>query len=344
MLILFKLDFFFKDFFTFLFYFNFKVFKTQSLLFSNSINLLYLFLLSKDICFFFEKNGINYLDNNNYLLFFKKHDFFFTEFKAGFESLILFYCFLYFVFMEMLIPTFFTKFKNKINIFDKALLNLVEVEKEITNIVDLKFIFISILVIFSWVNFCFFFCFLIGIEFFNVFYVIFLMFYCIILISLMFILIDFGIFFLIFLKGLSNSYSIFLEFLYDFINVFIYFIRLIIQLIRIVLLFIVFFSFHEYFFSINYDFFFFYFDCTNIQNNYYVFINKMIDALILYSYYWFEIIHFFFVTFGQFTAFLAMIFWLFFFLYSFFFFENYEFFLKKNKIYRLLFLKKLNFF
>jgi hypothetical protein len=61
-----------------------------------------------------------------------------------------------------------------------------------------------------------------------------------------FLLYDFGIFFLSYLRGSSSTLSLMMELLYDYIAVAAFFIRLLVQNVRILLMIFVYFSFYEY--------------------------------------------------------------------------------------------------
>lgn len=77
----------------------------------------------------------------------------------------------------------------------------------------------------------------------------------------LFLLYDFGIFFLSYLRGSSSTLSLMMELLYDYIAVAAFFIRLLVQNVRILLMIFVYFSFYEYMQFYSYmDFAFYNFD------------------------------------------------------------------------------------
>jgi len=59
------------------------------------------------------------------------------------------------------------------------------------------------------------------------------------------LLYDFGLFFLLYLRGVATTKVLFFELLYDYIGVIAFFTRLLVQFVRLVLMFVVFFLMHE---------------------------------------------------------------------------------------------------
>ena len=100
-----------------------------------------------------------------------------------------------------------------------------------------------------------------------VFY-IFPMLYFIILGIPTFLIYDFGIYFLSYLRGVGGSSIIFFELMYDFIAVIIFYTRILVQGIRLVLMLFTYLSMQDYvlYFNFNQNFFFF-FENFNEKNN-----------------------------------------------------------------------------
>nr|YP_010183548.1 Ymf66-like protein [Paramecium gigas]QVG61497.1 Ymf66-like protein [Paramecium gigas] len=145
------------------------------------------------------------------------------------------------------------------------------------------------------------------------------------------LLYDFGLFFIAYLRGASNTSSLFFECVYDYIGLIAFFTRLLVQFVRLILMFVVYCIMHDAVMLQNYSqvsffkgdsfwteifsvFFngksFFYFFCTTLPMQ-----------LLYWTY---ECLHTFFVVTVQFTAFFTIIFWLFLLFYTFFVYEKYE--------------------
>lgn len=155
-----------------------------------------------------------------------------------------------------------------------------------------------------------------------------------------FLLYDFGLFFLSYLRGVGASSVIIFELVFDYIAFMAFYIRLCVQGVRLVLMTFVYVSLHDLILL------------TPVNGKLFLGNDSIIDsvgALSLtyesFSYFFFsklpikilywiyELAHTFFVVTAQFIAFFAMVFWLFFFLYTFFVFEKFEnyFFEKRQK-------------
>lgn len=152
--------------------------------------------------------------------------------------------------------------------------------------------------------------------------------YLIIFVPLL-LLYDFGIFFLSYLRGSSSTLSLMMELLYDYIAIAAFFIRLLVQNVRILLMIFVYFSFYEYvqfyaymdFAFFNYETFWEFKDYNSSEFSSFYFLLNLANYAIYLIY---ELLHTFFVVTAQFTAFFAMVFWLFLFLFTMFNFEKHE--------------------
>ena len=158
------------------------------------------------------------------------------------------------------------------------------------------------------------------------------------------LLFDFGLFFIVYLRGGSNTSSLFFECIYDYIGIIAFFTRLIVQFVRIILMFVVYCMMHDTIMLQNYN-----------QKNF-LYEDNFFDELIKIMYgpqellffiflvfplrilYWiYEVFHTFFVLTVQFSAFFTIIFWLFLLFYTFFVYEKYEHhFNNLNKIHNIL--------
>jgi hypothetical protein len=151
---------------------------------------------------------------------------------------------------------------------------------------------------------------------------------------------DYGMYFLTYLRGAGSTSSIIMEFVYDCIAFLAFFIRLSVQSVRLLLITLTFFSLYEFIlFYINANWFYSNFEqitklvliSKGVYKSYYYFVFVITKLM-----YWvYELLHTFFVTIAQFVAFFAMVFWLFLFLYTMFVVEEFEKYLdekRKNKM------------
>jgi hypothetical protein len=205
----------------------------------------------------------------------------------------------------------------------------IESEEEIAAIEDTALLLIVIFFIFGWF---FFFNYLniltmlgeVMVTFIFLPFLLYIMFFIPI-----FLLFDYGMHFITYLRGAGSSASLLMEFIYDCIAFLAFFIRLSVQNVRLLLITLTFFSLYEFIlFFVNVNWFnsnFEYIDkiassSVGTQKSYYYFL-YVINKLIYWVY---ELLHTFFVTIAQFVAFFAMVFWLFLFLYTMFVAEEFE--------------------
>lgn len=214
----------------------------------------------------------------------------------------------------------------------------IESEEEIASIEDTVILLIIILFIFGWfflytyINIIT----LLG-DVIVIFMFIPLLLYILLLIPV-FLLWDYGMHFLTYLRGAGSTSSLIMEFIYDCIAFLAFFIRLSVQNVRLLLITLTFFSLYEYIlFFVNANWFYVNFEQLNkliadsqgMYTSYYYFLYAITKII-----YWvYELLHTFFVTIAQFVAFFAMVFWLFLFLYTMFVVEEFEKYLeqKRNK-------------
>lgn len=156
-----------------------------------------------------------------------------------------------------------------------------------------------------------------------------------VIVSLIFIpfnlLSDFGLLFLLYLRGSSNTASFFFELAYDYIGVVAFFTRLVVQFVRLVLMFVVYSMMHDtvmlqqiahWFLPVGDSF---YDEIMNIR-----FTSGSVSYFLLVAlpcrlaYWTYEVIHTFFVVTAQLAAFFTIAFWLFLLFYTFFVYEKYE--------------------
>jgi len=205
----------------------------------------------------------------------------------------------------------------------------VEAEEEIASIEDTSVSLVVVFCVFGWFFFA---------NYFNILTNIgdamFMFLFIPVLFGIMFLipiylLIDYGMNFLIYLRGAGSTSSLFMEFVYDCIAFLAFFIRLGVQNVRLLLITLTFFSLYELIL--------FYFDGESLATNCEQ-LTKLIETssgletsyyYLLYIahklLYWiYELLHTFFVVIAQFSAFFAMVFWLFLFLYTMFVVDEME--------------------
>ena len=220
---------------------------------------------------------------------------------------------------------------NSNNVDSDFLVNslTIESEEEIASIDDTVILLVVVFFIFGWF---FFFNYLNILTFLGEVMFIFLflplLMYILFLIPI-YLLFDYGMHFLTYLRGAGSTSSLIMEFIYDCIAFLAFFIRLSVQNVRLLLITLTFFSLYEFvLFFVNVNWFNSNFEqldklisaSNGMQTSYYYFL-YVINKLIYWIY---ELLHTFFVTVAQFVAFFAMVFWLFLFLYTMFVVEEFE--------------------
>jgi hypothetical protein len=234
------------------------------------------------------------------------------------------------LFVSFLMSWYNTSAKSN-NIDSDFLINSlsIESEEEIASIDDTVLLLIIIFFIFGWFflfNYLNILTYLGEVMFIFIFLPILL--YIMFLIPI-FLLFDYGMHFITYLRGAGSSASLLMEFIYDCIAFLAFFIRLSVQNVRLLLITLTFFSLYEFIlFFVNVNWFNSNFEQIDIlisnsngmQASYYYFL-YILNKLIYWVY---ELLHTFFVTVAQFVAFFAMVFWLFLFLYTMFVVEEFE--------------------
>ena len=250
--------------------------------------------------------------------------------------------------------SFFTSATKEENLVDTEFMLgsvAVESEEEIASFDDMVISMIMFVYIFGW-----FFYFQAGMllnygtEFLLVVYLMPALYYVIFCIPT-FLAYDFGIFFLAYLRGSAPLPVMTMELLYDYIAFLAFYIRLCVQGVRLILMFFTFASLHDYiiFFTINPKLFLgrdtLWDEIKNISlttESFTYFLFSKVPARLTYWLY--ELFHTFFVVTAQFIAFFAMVFWLFFFLYSFFVLEKMEAYFQERRKVRSDLLKELYYY
>ena len=357
------------NFFFFFFWVNIWDLTINQLFFSVVLDLythlsLWHFYYFNNLVNFFESNSIN-----NFLIIYPElvllkifcmnyYDDLYTQSRFVFYNFyttesylinlnLLIQCLFLIVTVTLFLTFYFSFYTNPIkeeNFIDMDYLNssaLVEAEKEIASLDDIILLLVILLYVFGWYFYihC---TMLIGfsMELTFVFYFLPALYFIVVGIPT-FLVWDFGVFFLTYLRGEGKSSYLAVELIYDYLAVLIFYIRICIQGIRLILMLFVYLSMQEFVLFLNfsqnlflgYEFFwenFNYLTITIDSLSYY-----MIFSFIGTIFYWFyEILHTYFVVTIQFIAFFAIVFWLFLFLYTFFVIEKQENYFadKRNKI------------
>ena len=152
-----------------------------------------------------------------------------------------------------------------------------------------------------------------------------------------FLLYDFGLFAFIYLRGSGNTALLNAELLYDIINLFAYYIRVVIQSARLILMLTALGSYQELIFENDYSIYFLTLSEVDmyvygVNMSKYSIFNIFIKIISILAYIVYEILHTYFVLTIQTIAFFAMVFWLFFYLFSFFVSEPFEKFFEKRRL------------
>ena len=264
------------------------------------------------------------------------------------SSLILFthlsLVFVFWFYLKVLfLPFFFNLYvDNNSNDTDHAISTLItEAEKEISGIDDLIIIFLVLFFVFG-IYFMFYGFAQLSVYFnnYSCVYVLMPFLFFFVYVAPVCLLFDFGIYVFVYLRGSGPTAMLAAELLYDLINLFAYFIRVFIQLSRILLMLIAAGSLQEFVFYFGLDYRMLVCNDSFIDTIYNLEFNTrsltlfFFTKLPLFILYWnYEIFHTYFVVTIQTIAFFAMVFWLFFYLFSFFFSEGHENFFKQRRIF-----------
>ncbi len=162
------------------------------------------------------------------------------------------------------------------------------------------------------------------------------------------LLYDFGIVFPMYLKGIALSALPIFEIIYDFIALISFYVRLLVQAVRLVLMLLTYASMHDVILFYSYDQRLLlgneslWDEVCNIDVTFGSFTYFMLFTLPGHILYWqYELFHVFFVLTAQIVAYIAMIFWLFQFLFNLFTFEVQEKFFGAKKWNRKKFVAKI---
>ena len=273
-----------------------------------------------------------------------------VEIYSFFITLViqLFLCTFWVYFLISFLFSYYTDSTTDDNIVDQDFLissMTVESEEELASIDDMVNVLFLLVFLFSWffyVNGIFIFT---NVPETSIIIYNFPFFYYLIVCIPTLLLYDFGILFLCYLRGASNSGSLAMELLYDYIAFAAYYIRLSVQNVRILLMVFTYFALYECVMTFmvhpsgfnNYENIWRAYNTATQYKTYYLLLT--IPTQIIYWLY--ELFHTFFVITAQFIAFFAMVFWLFLFLFTMFVFEQQEKFFKERLEFRKKKIKEL---
>lgn len=272
---------------------------------------------------------VKYLKNTKYFLYLKNCEWATALSKKQNFIFLAFYCYVVFivtwVFIDSLLSFIYLIFIKKEDIFNNynnSTKFVVESEKEIASVDDLIPLMAGFLSMFS-------FFFITSNYILNepfslegIFCMGFPTFFFFIIFMPMNLVYDGGNYTSFFLRGACNTTVFLLEFLYDVLCTTIMFIRLFIQNIRFVLMFFAFLEICEFIYNNTFFEYYFYYNLkvNFLQNSNKSFLMSTIQNLeILLNYfifYFYNIAHLLYETLSHFFAYIILVFWFFFFLYT----------------------------
>ncbi len=294
---------------------------------------------------FFLKTFANY-NLELYLIIFE------NKFNESFFNFLFFYIFcMFFLFFNIIfLNYYFSYFNNFFREENLADINFVfvnllfESEKEIGSFDDILLSLVFLIFIFGWYFYMYAWSVMTATSDITIIFFLFPFLYYVILSLPTYLIYNFGIFFVTYLRGSSTSSLLIMELMYDYIAFLAFYIRLLVQSVRLILMIFTYLSLHDLILFFDFDLKLFinieliweafsnYFNSSSIS---YFFFNSFLIKIIYWLY---ELFHTFFVVTAQTIAFFAMVFWLFLFLYTFFVLEKLEFFFKDKRS-RKFFLK-----
>ena len=163
-----------------------------------------------------------------------------------------------------------------------------------------------------------------------------------------FLLYDFGILFVCYLRGVAPSPNVVFELVFDYVSVISYYVRILTQAVRLALMFSAYAGMHDFILYMDYSHRYLtgnesiWEEISNVNASVssftYFFLGTLPGILLNWMY---EIFHTFFVVTGQIVAYFGMIFWLFLFLFTFFVIEKQESYFEERRKFRQDLFKKI---
>ena len=207
----------------------------------------------------------------------------------------------------------------------------IESEKELGSIDDLLIIFIMFLSIFGWYFYSYCYALICSMPETALFFFIIPLFSYVIIMTPLLLLLDFGIVFIAYVKGVTPTSNLAAELIFDYVSIIAYFVRVFIQCVRLALMFGTYCSMHDFILYANHPISFFsggesiWEDFSNTSNTKTSFTYFIFSTLPLHLANWgYELIHTLFVLTSQTISYVGMIFWLFLFLFTSFVSEKQE--------------------
>ena len=278
-----------------------------------------------------------------------------VESETFFTPVILFPQLVFLVFLAVILISFYfsffssyTKEENTIDTDYLVCFASTEAEKEISSFDDMILAFVVLFYVFGWYFYIHCWSMLSMMpELVLVFYLFPGLYYIIIGIPT-FLIYDFGIYFLAYLRGVGAGAVIVVELMFDYIAVIIFYTRILVQGVRLVLMIFTYASMHDLvlYFTFGQKMFLgsetFWEELNSVSitldSMSYFFLFSLPGRFIYWIY---EILHTYFVVTIQFAAFFAIVFWLFLFLYTFFVIEKQENYFTEKRLFRKNLLKHL---
>lgn len=341
-----NLLFFYSVLFDLFYYINFvKIFFNSEWLkfFFNSNESIYIYIYHFELLFlnyfFFLKNYLNYSSELYITIFDNKID------ELYFNPIILLFFSLLFIIFNLLFLiyyfSFFNSFYKEESFIDNDYLFsalLFESEKEIGSFDDIILSLIFLIFIFGWYFYIHCWSVISNNSDVTLIFFSFPFLYYIILSLPTYLVYNFGLYFVTYLRGSGTSSLILMELMYDYIAFLAFYIRLIVQNVRLILMISTYISLHDLILFYDFDLNFFF--CadfiweiiSNVYNSIYISYYYFFSIIIKIIYWLYELFHTFFVVTAQTIAFFAMVFWLFLFLYTFFVLEKIENYFKEKRI------------
>lgn len=263
----------------------------------------------------------------------------------------------YSIFCLILSFIFILYFSNFINLTNELTVDvdysstslLIEAEKEISSIDDLIIFSVCVFYLFGWFFYLNVFTFFATRIYTASLLMILPLFFFTIIGMPTLLIYDFGLFFLVYLRGAGTTSLFMFELMYDYIAVMVFYTRIVVQNIRLLLMFFTLISLHDVFlfFSLgsqnlfkSFNFFeYFNVDYYTDASSSYSFLIILLQKIFILMY---EVLHTYFIVLVQFISFFAIVFWLFLFLYTFFVIEKQENYFTYKRAERSLYYKRIS--
>ena len=259
--------------------------------------------------------------------------------------LLLFYIF---IFTSLFFSYFSTPSKEESTIDSDYLVasSTVEAEEEIGSLDDLVMPVICLTYVFGWICYLNSYHLLIVDSSFTIVWSLIPLLYYVVINTPTTILLDFGGFYICCLRGVAPTSCLIFELVYDIIALIAFYVRVLVQGVRLALICYAYISLHDFVVHGNFNLIggnypSFWEDFAKIDSSECTFTYFIIMYLPHHIFEWlYELVHVFFVLTGQLLSYLAMLFWLFLFLFTFFAAYKQEQFFEERREFRMRMLDK----